>query len=115
MAARYKLEKGMPILDAQREALVIRNGAARVADEGLRGYYVDFMRETMAISRRYQQRLLERMKDQDEGCTVLDRDGSARLLEQILHAIENIRVGDETIGRAARRYEQRWAVMGGAR
>ena len=76
MAARYKLEKGMPILDAQREALVIRNGAARVADEGLRGYYVDFMRETMAISRRYQQRLLERMKDQDEGCTVLDRDGS---------------------------------------
>ena len=37
-----------------------------------------------------------------------------RLLAQILTAIGSIEVGDETIGRAARRYESRMALMGGA-
>lgn len=62
MVAQYKKEHGMPILDAQREEAVIRNGSSRVEDETLREYYTDFMRNTMAISRRYQQRLLEGMK-----------------------------------------------------
>lgn len=62
MVAQYKKEHAMPILDAAREEAVIRNGAARVEDETLREYYTDFMRDTMAISRRYQQRLLEGMK-----------------------------------------------------
>lgn len=62
MVAEYKKTHGMPILDAAREEAVIRNGSARVADEALRGYYIDFMRDTMAVSRRYQQRLLDGMK-----------------------------------------------------
>ena len=62
MVAQYKKDYGMPILDAAREEAVIRNGSARVEDEALRGYYVDFMRDTMAVSRRYQQRLLHGMK-----------------------------------------------------
>lgn len=62
MVAQYKQEHGMPILDAEREEAVIRNGSARVEDEALRGYYIDFMRDTMAVSRRYQQRLLHGMK-----------------------------------------------------
>lgn len=62
MVAQYKQEHGMPILDAEREEVVIRNGSARVEDDVLRGYYVDFMRDTMAVSRRYQQRLLHGMK-----------------------------------------------------
>jgi len=37
-----------------------------------------------------------------------------RLLSQILTAIAAIEVGDDTIGRAARRYESRMALMGGA-
>ena len=36
-----------------------------------------------------------------------------RLLAQILTAIAAIQVGDDTIGRAARRYESRMALMGG--
>lgn len=36
-----------------------------------------------------------------------------RLLAQILDAVGAIEVGDDTIGRAARRYENRMAVMGG--
>lgn len=62
MVAQYKQEHGMPILDAAREETVIRNGSARVEDQTLREYYTDFMRDTMAISRRYQQRLLQGMK-----------------------------------------------------
>lgn len=62
MVAQYKKEHAMPILDQEREEAVIRNGSARVKDETLREYYTDFMRDTMAISRRYQQRLLEGMQ-----------------------------------------------------
>lgn len=62
MVAQYKKEHAMPILDAPREEAVIRNGAVRVEDETLREYYTDFIRSTMAVSRRYQQRLLEGMK-----------------------------------------------------
>lgn len=60
--ARYKQQHGMPILDTAREEEVLRNGAIRVEDETLREYYTDFMRGTMALSRRYQQRLLCGMK-----------------------------------------------------
>ena len=62
MVAQYKQEHGMPILDAEREEIVIRNGSARVENEVLREYYIDFMRDTMAVSRHYQQRLLGGMK-----------------------------------------------------
>ena len=62
MVAAYKKAHGMPILDAAREEAVIRNGSARVEDELLRAYYTDFMRNTMAVSRRYQHRLLCGMK-----------------------------------------------------
>lgn len=62
MVAAYKKEHGMPILDAAREEEVIRSGAERVENDELRGYYTDFIRDTMAISRRYQQKLLHGMK-----------------------------------------------------
>ena len=62
MVAQYKKAHGMPILDAEREETVIRNGSARVENETLREYYIDFMRDTMAVSRRYQQRLLQGVK-----------------------------------------------------
>ena len=62
MVAAYKQRHGMPILDAEREAAVIANGAARVEDEVLRQYYIRFMSDTMAVSRCYQQRLLEGMQ-----------------------------------------------------
>lgn len=62
MVAQYKKAHGMPILDAEREEAVIRNGSARVEEEAIREYYIDFMRDTMAVSRRYQQRLLQGVK-----------------------------------------------------
>ncbi len=62
MVAEYKKTHAMPILDPEREEAVLRNGAARVEDAVLREYYIDYLRNTMAISRRYQQRLLHGMK-----------------------------------------------------
>ena len=55
---------------------------------------------------------------EDAVANVLDgalaqQDAACELLRGILTAVENIRVGDEVIGRAARRYEDRMAVMGG--
>lgn len=62
MVAQYKQAHGMPIQDPEREEAVVRNGSALVKDETLRGYYTDFMRDTMAISRRYQHLLMNGMK-----------------------------------------------------
>ncbi len=62
MVADYKREHGMPILDAARESEVIRNGAERISQDAYRGYYMDFMRDTMTISRRYQQKILQGMR-----------------------------------------------------
>ena len=47
------------------------------------------------------------------GASLEGQDRTEALLTQILGAILGIRVGDEVIGRAARRYEQRLAGMGG--
>ena len=57
--AEYKKAHGLPIYDEKREEEVLRSGAERVEDETLRGDYIDFMRATMAVSRRYQQRLMD--------------------------------------------------------
>lgn len=47
------------------------------------------------------------------GASLEGQDRTEALLTQILGAVLGIRVGDEVIGRAARRYEQRLAGMGG--
>ena len=60
--AAYKKETGLPILDPVREANVIERGAARMEDEKLRGYYIQFLKSNMAISRSYQGKILEGMK-----------------------------------------------------
>lgn len=62
MVAEYKKEHGLPILDPDREAQVIRNGAKRVKDDELRAYYVNFIQNNMQISRSYQHKLLEGMR-----------------------------------------------------
>ncbi len=60
--AAYKKEHGLMILDPAREAAVVENGAAAFPREDLRPYYVDFLRDTMAVSRRYQKGLLDGMR-----------------------------------------------------
>ena len=52
-----KKEKGLPILDQAREAVVIEQNTRRIQDENLKGYYVDFLQNVMALSRAYQQQM----------------------------------------------------------
>lgn len=58
----YKKEYGLPILDAKREAVVIEKNASAIEDEVLRGYYIDFLKDVMAVSRAYQYRMQSGLK-----------------------------------------------------
>ncbi len=60
--AEAKKEKGLQIFDPEREAEVVRKNSARVEDDSLKPYYIDYLNANMAISRAYQSRLLEGMR-----------------------------------------------------
>ncbi len=59
MVAEYKKENGLSILDTSREAEVIKKNSEFIEDKVIREYYVEFLKETMKISRSYQSRLNE--------------------------------------------------------
>lgn len=58
----YKKEYGLPILDEKREAAVIEKNSAAIGDEVLRGYYIDYLKDVMAVSRAYQYRMQSGLK-----------------------------------------------------
>ena len=60
--AQYKSEHGLPIFDAAREEDVIRRNSEMVESDEIRAYYVNFLKNNMAVSRSYQSKLLEGMK-----------------------------------------------------
>ena len=58
----YKQDMGLPILDQAREDAVIEQNAALVEDEVLRGYYMDYQKHLMGVSRAYQYRMQSGLK-----------------------------------------------------
>lgn len=60
--AEYKRERGLAIYDELREEEVVRRNSARIEDEELREFYVNFLKNNMAVSRAYQARLMEGMR-----------------------------------------------------
>ena len=62
MVYDYKKEYGLPILDQKREDAVIERNSARIEDEVLRGYYIDYLKNVMAVSRAYQYRMQSGLK-----------------------------------------------------
>ena len=62
MVYEHKKTVGMPILDPAREAAVIEKNAAYIEDETLKGYYIDYIKDVMAISRAYQYRMQNGLK-----------------------------------------------------
>ncbi len=58
----YKKEFGLPILDEKREEAVISKNSALIEDEVLRGYYIDYLKNMMSLSRAYQYRLQSGLK-----------------------------------------------------
>lgn len=55
--AEYKKEHGIPVEDAAREYVVLRNNAAHIVNEDYRALYANFLRAVMDLSKDYQHRL----------------------------------------------------------
>lgn len=62
----HKKEYGLPILDTARETAVIEKNVASITDEELKGYYIDFLKNVMAVSRAYQHRMQEGLNVVDD-------------------------------------------------
>ncbi len=62
MVCEHKMEFGLPILDQKREDAVIERNAALVEDEVLKGYYIDYLKHLMSVSRAYQYRIQSGLK-----------------------------------------------------
>ena len=62
MVYEYKKNFGLPVLDQQRENTVIEKNAELVEDEILKGYYIDYIKNVMEISRAYQYRMQRGLK-----------------------------------------------------
>lgn len=60
--AEYKKERGLQIYDAQRERAVIDNNSAYISDGDIRSYYVRFLGDVMAVSKRYQESVISGVK-----------------------------------------------------
>jgi len=58
----HKMEVGLPILDQAREDAVIERNSALVDDECLKGYYIDYLKHVMSVSRAYQYRIQRGLK-----------------------------------------------------
>ena len=58
----YKKEFGLPILDQKREDAVIEQNVARIKEEKYKGYYIDYMKNLMTVSKAYQYRMQEGLK-----------------------------------------------------
>ncbi len=62
MVYAYKKEFGLPILDQKREDAVIEKNAAMIEDDSLKGYYIDYIKHLMSVSKAYQYRLQSGLK-----------------------------------------------------
>ena len=56
--AEYKKERGLPILDPEREAIIVSRSAELVKSEELRPFFVSYIKSVMAVSRSYQEKLI---------------------------------------------------------
>ncbi len=62
MVYEHKKEFGLPILDQAREDAVIEKNAAMIEDETLKGYYINYIKHLMSLSRAYQYRMQSGLK-----------------------------------------------------
>ena len=62
LIADYKAKHGLQIYDAERENEVIKKNSLMIEDDELRPFYVSFIKDTMATSRSYQDKLMSGMR-----------------------------------------------------
>lgn len=57
--AEYKKAHGLQVLDKAREKALIERNSKHIEDKELEPYYVEYLEDVMAISRKYQHKLME--------------------------------------------------------
>lgn len=57
--AAYKKANGIPVEDPVREAQLIEANSARVSNDKIRSYYINFLKNTMKLSKDYQHKLID--------------------------------------------------------
>ena len=62
MVFEYKKEFGLPIFDPEREEAVIEKNSALIEDDVIKGYYIEYIKKLMAVSRAYQYRMQSGLK-----------------------------------------------------
>ena len=62
IVAEYKKENGLKIDDFAREEQIIAKNTSLIKDEDYKSYYVNFLKETITLSKLLQHRLLEGMR-----------------------------------------------------
>ena len=62
MVANYKKEHGLPIDDFGREDEIIAKNSEMIQSDDYRSYYVDFLKGTIGVSKKFQHRLLDGMR-----------------------------------------------------
>ncbi len=60
--AEYKKQNGLPIFDASREEEVIKRNSEYVSNDAVKEHYVNFLKNTMNVSKDYQRKLLHGMR-----------------------------------------------------
>lgn len=58
----YKVKNGIPVEDSARENAVVERNSGFIESDEIRDYYITFIKDTMAVSRAYQHKLMEGMK-----------------------------------------------------
>ena len=62
LVANYKKETALSIFDETREKQVISQNSELIRDNTIKEYYIEFLKNTMAISRKYQARIIDGMR-----------------------------------------------------
>lgn len=60
--AEYKLQHALPILNKNRENEVIEKNSKYINNNIIREYYLNYLKNTMDLSKKYQQRIMEGIK-----------------------------------------------------
>lgn len=58
----HKKEFGLPIFDRAREDAIVEKNASSIQDPVLKGYYIDFIKHLMSVSKAYQYRMQSGLK-----------------------------------------------------
>ena len=57
--ALYKKSNSMPVLDNNREDEIVNKNSKLISDDSIKSYYVNFIKDTMKISKKYQEKIIE--------------------------------------------------------